>query len=73
MYPNLAAEMARKGIKQKDIAEMLKIRSATVSLKLSRKAPLMIDEAFKIKMKFFPECPLEYLFELETAELRGAN
>lgn len=63
MYPNLAAELARKGLKQKDIAPILGIRPATLSSKLSGKSPLLLDEAFTIQKTFFPNSSLDYLFE----------
>ncbi|EFM10136.1 putative plasmid maintenance system antidote protein, XRE family [Paenibacillus curdlanolyticus YK9] len=66
MFPNLTAELARKGLKQKDIIPVLNTnRPATVSAKLNGKAPLWIDEAFKIQSEFFPDLPLDYLFKTE--------
>lgn len=63
MYPNLSAELARKGLKQKDIVAVLNTRPATVSNKLNGKSPLLIDEAFKIKNQLFPDLSLDYLFK----------
>lgn len=69
MYPNLTAELARKGLKQKDILQVLKTRRpATVSEKLSGKCPLLIDEAFKIQSAFFPDLSLDYLFKTDRQE-----
>jgi plasmid maintenance system antidote protein VapI len=65
VYPNLAAELARKGLKQKDLVPILNTRPATVSLKLNGKSPLLIDEAFKIQSTLFPELSLDYLFRRE--------
>lgn len=62
MFPNLEAEMARKGLKRKDLASLFKGRSATVSDKLNGKTPLLLDEAYRIQSTFFPECTLDYLF-----------
>lgn len=62
-YPNLAAEMEQKGLKQKDLAWMFKDRAATVSEKLNGKTPILLDEAFKIQETYFPELPLDYLFK----------
>lgn len=64
-YINLEAEMVRKGLSKKDIAETLGIKIATVYNKLSGKHPFTLDEAFKIKSKHFPEFTLEYLFYKE--------
>lgn len=69
MFPNLEAEMARKGLKGKDLAEILGVRVATVYDKLNGKYPFSLDEAMKIKRTFFPEYSIEYLFskEIEVA------
>lgn len=64
---NLRAEMARYGIKQIDIAELLKVREATVSEKINGKSVFDIDEAFKIKKTFFPELSIDYLFSKDVA------
>ncbi|MEK3722263.1 MULTISPECIES: XRE family transcriptional regulator [Paenibacillus] len=63
MYPNLDAEMARRGIKRKDLACLFKNRTATVSDKLNGKYPFLLDEAFRIKETYFPDMPLDYLFK----------
>lgn len=63
MYSNLDAEMARKGLRRKDLAWMFKDRTATVSDKLNGKYPILIDEAFKIKETYFPELSVDYLFK----------
>ena len=62
MYPNLAAEMARNGIKRKEIAEKLDVRIGTIYDKLNGKYSLTLDEAFFIRETFFPNHTLEYLF-----------
>ena len=64
-YINLEAEMARKGLSKKDIAETLGVRTATVYDKLKGKHPFTLDEALKIKNKYFPAFTLEYLFYTE--------
>lgn len=63
MYRNLEAEMVRKGITRKDIAEFLGLRYATILDKLSGKYSFKLEEAFKIKRKFFQELTIEYLFK----------
>jgi hypothetical protein len=62
MYPNLDAELARKGLKRKDLAWLFKNRVATVSDKLNGRYPILIDEAFKIKESYFSDLSLDYLF-----------
>lgn len=61
-YSNLRAEMARNGVTVMQIAELLKVRYATVSDKLNGRSRFFCDEAIKIKRHFFPHCSVEYLF-----------
>jgi len=63
LYHNLKAEMARQGIKVKDIAELLEVRRATVSDKINGKYRFYCDEAIKIKKVFFPHLSIDYLFQ----------
>lgn len=70
MYPNLDAEMARKGLKRKDLAEFFNNRIPSVSEKLNGKYPLSLDEAHRIKLEHFPEFSLDYLFERNTNHAR---
>lgn len=65
MYKNLEAEMVRKGITRKDLAELLDVRYATVVDKLKGKFSFSLDEAFKIRNKYFPDLSIEYLFEVQ--------
>lgn len=70
MFPNLDAEMARRGIRRVDIAnEFYKGRTATVSDKLNGKTPLQILEAIKIRNKYFPDLELGYLFDTEPKQI----
>lgn len=62
MLRNLKAEMARLGIKAKDIAVLLNVRDATVYDKLNGHYVFSFNEALAIKKRFFPEHDLEYLF-----------
>lgn len=64
-YKNLRAEMARNGVTIKEIAELLGVRFATVSDKMNGRSRFFCDEAIKIKRKFFPNLPIEYLFDDE--------
>lgn len=63
MYPNLRAEMARKGVIISDLSSHLNLRYATVSDKMNGKFRFYYDEALAIKNTFFPKHSLEYLFE----------
>jgi transcriptional regulator with XRE-family HTH domain len=63
MFPNLIAEMARKGITQTDICKCINKNKSTVSEKMNGKREFKISEIIKIKDTFFSELTLEYLFE----------
>ena len=63
MYENLKSEMEDKNIKRRDVAEFLGVRLATLCDKINGKYPFKLDEAFKIKYRYFPELAIEYLFE----------
>lgn len=67
MYSNLKAEMARKGISQKEIAMFLHIHENSMSSKINGYSPISIEEAFKIRNKYFPNFDLQYLFSKESA------
>lgn len=61
-YPNLKAEMARTGIKQKDIANLLEKSDDWIDSRLRGKTVLPVGDALKIKKHFFPDINFEYLF-----------
>ncbi|MER1957891.1 MAG: XRE family transcriptional regulator [Solibacillus sp.] len=63
MYPNLDAELSRKGLKRKDLAPLFKNRIPSVTEKLNGKYPLSLEEAFEIRNQFFPEHKVDYLFD----------
>ena len=69
MYKNLEAEMVRKGISRKDIADVLGVRYGTVIEKLSGKYEFKLKEAFAIKKEIFPNLDIEYLFEKDKTHL----
>lgn len=77
LYPNLNAEMARYGIKRKDIADRIyNGRVATVSERLNGKFPMDIDEAVSIRDEFFPNLTIDYLFDKNARgiyEKEGVN
>lgn len=62
MLMNLRGEMARHGIKGKDLADLLGVRLSTIYDKINGKYAFTFDEALEIKNHFFPEVNLEYLF-----------
>lgn len=63
MFPNLIAEMARKGITQKDLCNCIKKDKSTLSEKMNGKREFKISEIKQIKDTFFPDLTLEYLFD----------
>ena len=66
MYPNLLAEMARAGVRQKDLLPMIgRTSEAGLTRKMNRRGGFTLDEAFKIKSGVAPGVPLEILFKWE--------
>lgn len=63
---NLIAEMARYGIKCKDIQRILKCSEKTARNKIKGITDFTYPEAENIRNEFFPTLPLEYLFSNET-------
>lgn len=68
MYPNLRAEMARKRVRNNDLAELLGLSPARISEKLNGNAKngFSLDEAEKIRDFLGVVMPLEELFEREA-------
>ena len=69
MYPNVKAELARKGITLEKLAEELEQRGmkrtvATLSNKFTGKFPITLNEAKAIKDVLDTEIPIEELFEV---------
>lgn len=63
IYPNLAGEIAKKGITKKSMAEQLGMQYKAFTNRMYGKTPLTFDDAVKIKNMFFPESSIEFLFE----------
>lgn len=64
-YSNLKAEMARKGITGESISQFLKIHRNSFYNKISGDSNFSVDEAIKIREKFFPDTGMGYLFKRE--------
>lgn len=62
-YPILEAEIARRQIKKKDIAEAIGITPRSLSIKLMGKTSFTLNEAFIIRERFFSDMTVERLFE----------
>jgi len=67
-YYNLMAEMARKNIKQKDIANLLEVAVSGASDRIRGKQKITFDEAIKIQGAFFPDIDIKYLFSREAQQ-----
>lgn len=63
MLKNLQAEMARKGLSNKDIASIIDRDEKTVLNKIRCTTEFTRKEMLLIKRKAFPKCTLDYLFE----------
>lgn len=61
-YPTLAGEIAKRGLKKKDIAEGIGICSRALSNKLSGKVPFTWPEVSAIRAQFFPDMAPNDLF-----------
>lgn len=74
MFRNLEAEFVRKNVKKSEVSEKLGITPSTLSLKLSGKSPLHLNEAKAIKNILGVNIPLEELFaEDEQAATREVS
>lgn len=63
MYPNLRAEIARKGMTQIELAEMLGLSEGTLSQKMNGRYDFTLSEAIQIKMILGVDMLIETLFE----------
>ena len=72
MYPNLKAEMARNGVRQKQIAEVAGVSERTVFSWLSEHGKPDIRQAIKVKNSLFPSMSVEYLFASDETDLKSA-
>lgn len=63
MFPNVKAELSRRGITLTDLARVLGCTVSTVCMKLNGKTPLTLAEAKTIKKYIGVDLPLEELFE----------
>ena len=61
-FPNLAGEIARRGIKKKAIADALNICNRSLNNKLSGRVPFTWDEVKLIRSQFFPDMSPDDLF-----------
>lgn len=65
MYRNLAAEIKRSGLSQKEFAEQVKINEITFSKKLNGKTDFQLCEIKRILEFFKLKLSFDYLFSAE--------
>ena len=64
-YPNLAGEIARRGVKKAAISRHLGISDKSFSNKMSGRSPFTLCEATAIQHHFFPDVSMDVLFAKE--------
>lgn len=72
-YPNLAAEMTRNRITEKDIAHKIGRSPDTVRNWLKGKGDIPIGKALIIRASFFPELSFEYLYAAKPVRSEQAT
>lgn len=68
MYPNIKAELARKGMTIVDLSNATGIRYQTLSEKLRGNYAITVNEAMLIKDALKVKTPIEVLFERKERE-----
>jgi transcriptional regulator with XRE-family HTH domain len=63
LFPNLKAEMARRGVTGLKMAEFLGISLKTFYKKMSGSSEFKITEMFRIRDMFFDALDVDYLFK----------
>ena len=67
MFTNLKGELSKKGITNKDLAELLGVDVKTIQNRLSGKCDWTLKEVIQITKFLFPEYRLEWLFATDAA------
>jgi len=62
-YPNLEAELARKGYTRETVSKLLNVSLGTATCKLNDVKRMKLQEAFKIRDTLFPDLDIDYLFK----------
>lgn len=70
VFPNLIAEIAKRGIKKTAIAERIGVSTRTLYSKLGGETSFSWEEVCEIKNCFFPDMDQETLFK--RADDKGA-
>lgn len=59
MFPNILAEIARRGLSRLEVAKLLGISENSLRWKLNGHRPFLLDEIFTLAKEF--NCSLDYL------------
>ena len=59
---NLIAEMARFGVKNKDLSDLLSCTDKTIKNKLTGETEFTVKEALAVRDTYFPGMRISYLF-----------
>lgn len=62
MYPNLNAELARRGWSRKDLAKATGLKYQTLNDKINGKRPFTFTEAVMVRKALATELDLEQIF-----------
>ena len=62
IYPVLEAEIVKRGILKKSIAELLELAPRMLSTRLTGKFEFTLGQAIAIQEKFFPDMDIKMLF-----------
>lgn len=65
-FPVLESEIAKRGIKKKDIAAVLRLSPRTFSQKMTGRVGFWYDEACTIQKTFFDDVTKDMLFSHES-------
>ena len=71
MYSNLAAEIKRTGLTQKEFSKIVKINEVVFSRKLNGESEFKLSEIKRILEYFDLKLSFDYLFENFQVEVRG--
>lgn len=72
-YSTLVGEMAKRGIKKKEVAQSLGICDKSLNNKINCRAPFTWPEVYRIRSMFFPDMTSDELFALDYEAFRQSN
>lgn len=62
VFENLRAEMGRRNICIRELADACECSRDAMSRRLSKRTQIKLDEAFMIQQRCFPDLDIRYLF-----------